>query len=351
MGWEREAIAARPPHHRPDGRFRNPWPEAEGEDEIRGRIREVVWTWITSSLPPDPGAGDLPMAEPDPAHPAAGAGEVRITWVGHATHLIQLPGLNLVTDPMWSARASPVPFLGTKRFVAAAPEVDDLPRLDGVLLSHDHFDHLDRASVVRLRKRFGAELPWYTPLGYGDWFGSVGVENVVEMDWWDEREMVGTGYRIVCTPARHWTRRTLWGTNRRLWSSWAIVPEREGGPRVYFGADSAYASHFRAIGSRLGPFHASILPIGAYDPRWFMKVSHMNPEEAVRAYADLGGEGAFLPSHWGTFRLTFEDPLEPPRRLRQEWSRRGLPSERLHVPRHGGTVTIRRGLDGGRDSP
>lgn len=281
------------------------------------------------------------MVEPDPARPGAEPGEVRVTWVGHATHLIQLPGLNLVTDPMWSSRASPVPFLGTKRFVPAAPPIDDLPRLDGILLSHDHFDHLDRPSVVRLRNRFGPELPWYTPLGYADWFRRLGMRNVVEMDWWDEHELAGTGYRVVCTPARHWTRRTPWGTNRRLWSSWAIVPESEGRPRLYFGGDSAYASHFRAIGSRLGPFHANILPIGAYDPRWFMKFSHMNPEEAVQAWEDLGGEGAFLPSHWGTFRLTFEDPLEPPNRLRGEWSRRGLPADRLHVPRHGGTVAVR----------
>lgn len=302
----------------------------------------MVWTWITSSLPPDPEAGDLPVVEADPAHPAVPSGELRITWVGHATHLVQLPGLNLVTDPMWSDRASPVPFLGTKRFVPAEPQVDDLPPLDGVLLSHDHFDHLDRGSVVRLRNRFGPGLPWYTPLGYGDWFRSVGVRNVIEMDWWDERELAGTGYRIVCTPARHWTRRTPWGTNRRLWASWAMVSEDDVEPSVYFGGDSGYASHFRAIGDRLGPFQANILPIGAYEPRWFMKVSHMNPEEAVRAYTELGGEGIFLPSHWGTFRLTFEDPLEPPDRLRKEWSRRGLPADRLDVPRHGETVTLRR---------
>ena len=170
------------------------------------------------------------------------------------------------------------------------------------------------------------------------------MDRVVEMDWWDERELPGGRYRVVATPARHWTRRTPWGTNRRLWSSWAVVPTQATDLRVYFGGDSAYASVFEEIGARLGPFDASILPIGAYDPRWFMKVSHMNPEEAVRVYRDLGAEGAFLPSHWGTFRLTFEDPLEPPRRLRDEWDRLGLDPARLHVPRHGETVTIRRSV-------
>ena len=172
-------------------------------------------------------------------------------------------------------------------------------------------------------------------------FHALGVHNVTELDWWEERALP-SGYRLVAAPARHWTRRTPWGTNRRLWCSFAIVPSQDAGLRAFFGGDSAYASIFREIGTRLGPFDASILPIGAYEPRWFMGSSHMNPEEAVQAWEDLGGMGAFLPSHWGTFRLTFEDPLEPPERLRQAWASRGLPPDLLHVPRHGGTVTLAR---------
>ena len=247
---------------------------------------------------------------------------------------------------MFAPRASPVPFLGARRFVPPVPDLGALPPVDAILLSHDHFDHLDRPSVVGLRNRFGPDLPWYTPLGYADWLGRRGMRRVHEMDWWDELELPGSRYRLVCTPARHWSRRTPWGTNRRLWSSWAMVPAGEsrvsaGGFRVYFGGDSAYASVFREIGDRLGPFAASILPIGAYEPRWFMRVSHMNPEEAVQVYQDLGGKGIFLPSHWGTFRLTFEDPLEPPERLAEAWSRLDLDPARLRVPRHGETVTLR----------
>lgn len=364
-----------PPHHRPDGRFRSPWPEARDDGAVRRRFHRVVWEWLTTSHPPDPEDDDLPTADPEIASPIPDDGELRITWVGHATHLIQLPGLNLVTDPMWSRRASPIPSTGTARFVPAIPDIDSLPPVHAVLLSHDHFDHLDRPSVVRLRRRFGDALRWFVPLGYRDWFARLGIEEVVELDWWEDAPIPGSGYRVVALPARHWTRRTPWGTNTRLWASWAVVPAGEagagpkgdvsvssdggaarsggrvgdsksadtdagGGFRVYFGGDSAYTSAFGEIGRRLGPFDASILPIGAYEPRWFMKISHMNPEEAVQAYEDLGGKGAFLPSHWGTFRLTFEDPLEPPERLRAEWASRGLDPDRLHVTRHGETVKL-----------
>lgn len=374
-----------PPHHRPDGRFRSPWPEAREDQAVRKRFHRVVWEWLVDSHPPDPDASDLPLADPRIAFPSAERGEVRITWVGHATHLIQLPGLNVLTDPMWSRRASPIPSTGTARFVPAVPAIDSLPPIHAVLLSHDHFDHLDRPTVVRLRQRFGDALRWFVPLGYRDWFARLGLRAVVELDWWQEAKIPDSAYEVVALPARHWTRRTPWGTNARLWCSWAVLPsdqrraipdegpsaspgqgmpapdrgalapgddtggsegdepEPNRGFRVYFGGDSAYASLFGEIGQRLGPFDASILPIGAYEPRWFMKISHMNPEEAVQAYQDLGGQGAFLPSHWGTFRLTFEDPLEPPERLKAAWASRGLDPDLLRVPRHGETVR----LDGG----
>ena len=333
---------SRPAHHGPDGRFRNPWPEAAGDDALRGRIRRVAWEWLTGSHPPDPRPDQLPLAQADLAHPTVGNGELRITWVGHATHIAQLPGLNLVTDPMWSTRASPVQWLGGRRFAPATPPLEELPLFHAVLLTHDHYDHLDRTTVQALHDRHGDDLVWYTPLGYAAWFGRLGITRVVELDWWQEGELPGGRYRLVAAPARHWTRRTPWSANRRLWCSWAVLPVASAGAgfRVYFGGDSGYASVFEEIGRRLGPFDASVLPIGAYDPRWFMSASHMSPEEAVQVYADLGGDGAFLPSHWGTFRLTFEDPLEPPERLRAAWAAWGYDERLLHVPRHGETVRI-----------
>jgi len=327
-------------HHRGDGRFRNPWPEAGSDDAIRKRFRKVAWEWLTTSRAPDPGPGELESVRAEPARPTAREGELRITWVGHSTFLVQLRGLNLLTDPVWSSRVSPVSFLGPRRFVRAIPRLDELPPIHGVLLSHDHYDHLDRGTVQALDRRFGGALQWFTPLGYRDWFGRLGIRSVTELDWWEDAECAEGAFRIVATPARHWTRRTPWGTNCRLWCSWVVLPRDDREPSVYFAGDSGHAPCFSEVGDRLGPFDAALVPIGAYDPRWFMAASHMNPEEAVRTYLDLGGRGVLIPSHWGTFRLTFEPPLEPPARLRDAWSAAALPHGDLVIPRHGETITV-----------
>ena len=297
------------------------------------------------------------MAEPAPARPGAGDGELLVTWVGHSSTLVQLGGLNLLTDPVWSERSSPVGFAGPRRFRPASPPLGELPGVHAVLLSHDHYDHLDRPTVRALHRRHGDALAWYTPLGYRRWFGRLGIERVVELDWWEEAPLPDARFRAVCVPARHWTRRRPLGTNRRLWGGWVVVPAGPGdgeGPaadgaarathpgtgRVYFAGDSGFCSAFAEIGERLGPFDASLLPVGAYEPRWFMGAAHMNPEEAVRAYRDLGGRGALVGIHWGTWRLTFEDPLEPPGRTRAAWAEAGLPGEDLRLPCHGETLRI-----------
>ncbi|HEX8433241.1 MAG TPA: MBL fold metallo-hydrolase, partial [Longimicrobium sp.] len=176
-----------------------------------------------------------------------------------------------------------------------------------------------------------------TPLGYRGWFARRGVRALTELDWWDEAEL-GGGVRVTCTPAQHWTRRAITEFNDRLWASYALrMPDGRG---IYFGGDSGYFAGYGEIARRTGPFDAVLMPVGAYDPRWFMKPAHMNPEEAVRAYADLGGSGAFIPMHWGTFRLTDEDPLEPPVRTRAAWASAALPTGDLHVLRHGETLIV-----------
>jgi N-acyl-phosphatidylethanolamine-hydrolysing phospholipase D len=288
---------------------------------------------------PAPPADAFARAEPRVARPHARAGEVRITWVGHATFLLQLPGCNVLTDPVWSRRASPVPWLGPARLVPPALDFDALPPVDVVLLTHDHYDHLDRPTMVRLRARLGDAVTFVTPLGYRDWLARLGIMRVAELGW-HQHASFANGLRVTALPARHWTRRTPWDTMRRLWASFAL---QLGDWRLYFAGDSGYAPIYADIARCCGPFDAVLMPIGAYEPRWFMQPAHMNPEEAVQAYLDMGARGAFVAMHWGTFRLTDEPPLEPPRRLRAEWAARGLPATALHVPRHGETIQLAAG--------
>ncbi|HEU4560314.1 MAG TPA: MBL fold metallo-hydrolase [Longimicrobium sp.] len=328
--------SSRPPHHGPDGRFRIPWPLEIADQRGRGGILRWQLERLTQKRAPNPRPEQVPVVPHSIAYPRAAEDEIRITWIGHASFLVQAAGLNLLTDPHWSRRASPSQRIGPARFQEPGVPWDALPPIDAVLLSHDHYDHLDEGTVKRLHARFGSGLRWITPLAYREWFSGVGVENVTELDWWDEAE-VG-GIRIACAPAQHWTRRKLREMNDRLWASYALLlPD---GRRIYFGGDSGYFRGYEEIGRRLGPFDVCMLPIGAYDPRWFMAPAHMNPEEAVRAYRDLGGRGAFLAMHWGTFRLTDEDPLEPPVRARAAWQSENLPADDFHILRHGETLLV-----------
>jgi N-acyl-phosphatidylethanolamine-hydrolysing phospholipase D len=302
------------------------------------------WTWerLRHGVPPDPAPERIPRTTPEPAVPRLPAGgmaapELRITWIGHASFLVQLPGINVLTDPVFSDRASPFRRLGPRRFLPPGLALDELPPIDLVLLSHDHYDHLDEPTVTGLRDRFGDDLLWLTPLGYADWFSRRGVGRVVELDWWQEAVVSPEGRpaaRVMALPARHWTRRGMRDTRRRLWCSWSVTSSSW---RVYFGGDSGYGPGFAEIGGREGPFDVVILPIGAYEPRWFMASSHMTPEEAARAAVDVGAE-AVVAGHWGTFRLTDEDPLEPPGRMRSAWATLGLSPSRLHIPSIGETL-------------
>ena len=334
-----EAGREAPAHHAPGGGFRNPWPTAEGMTQ--GSLLKWWWQRLRDGIPPDPEPEEIPHDRPRPARPTAPLGELRATWIGHATFLLQVGGVNLLTDPVFSDRASPVPWAGPRRFLPPGLPLDELPPIDAVLLSHGHYDHLDAPSVRALHERFGDALRWFTPLGYREWFQGLGVENLVELDWGGHADLPGPAghLRLHCLPAQHWTSRTPWDRFERLWASWAVhSPDAF---RLYFGGDSGWFPGYPQIGERVGPFDLLLLPVGAYAPRWFMRPSHMNPEEAVRAYRELGGQGTLAAMHWGTFRLTDEAPLQPPARTRAAWEHAALPLERLWVPAVGQTHVLR----------
>ena len=263
--------------------------------------------------------------------------------------LLQIGGLNVLTDPMWSKRASPLWFIGPKRLTPAALDFDALPPIDIVLQSHNHYDHLDSRTVRRIAKHH-PDATWYAPLGLPPKLRKWGVRKIVERDWWQTAEhgeaaaapegRAARSVTIGCAPAQHFSARGLRDRNKTLWCGWTI---EAGGRRVYFAGDTGLHPEFGDIADRLGPFDLVLLPIGAYEPRWFMGRVHMNPEDAMEAYRALRGPYADVPSptmmgiHWGTFRLTDESAAEPPARIRRLWQEAQLPEEKLWVLKHGET--------------
>jgi N-acyl-phosphatidylethanolamine-hydrolysing phospholipase D len=293
----------------------------------------LKWQWqrIRHGVPAAPDPAQFPVALPEIARPRAAFAECRVTWLGQSGFFVQLGGANLLLDPVLSRRASPFAAFGPARIAAAPLRVEDLPQIDAVVLSHDHYDHLDARTLAALLKRFGAELPFFVPLGYTEWFGALGARNITERDWWQGAQL--NDLALTCLPAQHWTRRGF-TMARRLWGSWLI---RSRDQSLYFCGDSGYCPAFREIRARVGAPDIALLPIGAYEPRWFMKSAHMNPEEAVQTFLDLGAR-EFVAMHWGTFRLTDEPMLEPPVRVRAAWADRHLNFGQLHIPQHGETI-------------
>ncbi len=231
-----------------------------------------------------------------------------VTWIGHATLLVQMAHVTFLTDPIWSDTPSPVSFLGPRRFVAPGVALRDLPRIDFVVVSHNHYDHLDLPTLKALAAR-NPETRFLVPLGNGALLREAGIERVEELDWGDTTRHGGV--TIHCLPARHWSKRGIGDDRKALWSSWAVSgPDR----RVYFAGDSGYSESYARIGAALGPFDLAAVPIGAYEPTAMMQASHMNPEEATRAAVELGARTA-LAMHFGTFDLSDEPVDEPPRRF------------------------------------
>lgn len=237
-------------------------------------------------------------------------GKPTVTWVGHATLLVQIEGITFLTDPTWSNRPSPVPLIGPKRYVAPGIAFEDMPPIDFVLISHNHYDHLDLPTLRDLAKQ-NVDTVFFVPLGNGDLLRGKGISNVRELNWGHTAT-----YRAVtihCLPSQHWSKRSLTDDHKALWASWAVTGEQR---RFYFAGDTGYFSGFEEIGRKLGPFDLAAVPIGAYEPQAMMRESHMNPEEAIRAAEDLNARRA-VAIHFGTFDLSDEPLAEPPKRFRQ----------------------------------
>lgn len=271
---------------------------------------------------------DLDRPPGPPPLPWAGAGALRVTVVNHATVLLQFDGLNLLTDPIWSERASPLSWAGPRRFLPPGLRFEDLPRIDAVLISHDHYDHLDLPSLRRLRE--GHDPLFLVGLGEAATLRAAGIERVVELDWWQSHPL-GNGLHAWGAPAVHWTGRSPWDRNRSLWMSWVI--ETTGGP-VYFSGDTGYGPQFRAVRERFGPVRLALLPIGAYLPRWLTAYQHMDPAESLRAAQELGAARS-IGIHFGTFELADDGQWQAGEDLARALRQAGLPSSAFEVPDFG----------------
>ena len=244
-------------------------------------------------------------------------GEIAITFVNHATFLIQTRAATLLTDPMWSERASPFRRVGPRRVRHPGVAFEDLPRIDVVLLSHNHYDHLDLATLARLRRRFGPTV--LAAAGDGRLLAPLGFPRLHELDWWNEVR-IGAGIKITFVPAQHFSARGLFDRRRSLWGGYVIEAAER---RVYFGGDTGYSTHFADIRARLGAPDVALLGIGAYEPRWFMQPVHMDPAEAVRAHRDLGARTS-IGMHFGTFQLTAEAIDAPQAELKRALADSGI---------------------------
>jgi L-ascorbate metabolism protein UlaG (beta-lactamase superfamily) len=255
--------------------------------------------------------------------PALDGAAAWVTFIGHATFLIQTAAGNILTDPMYSERASPLTWVGPRRVRQPGVRFDDLPPISTVLLSHNHYDHCDLPTLRMLAKRFDPVV--VTPLGNRRLVRSAGIRRVEELDWW-QAATIGA-VPISLTPAHHFSARTPFDKNRALWGGFFLTAHHA---RIFFAGDTAYGDLFSDIRRRLGPIDLALLPIGAYEPRWFMQPVHMNPAEAVQAHLDLDATQS-IAMHFGTFQLTTEGIDEPPRALAEACRARDVPLSRFRI--------------------
>jgi L-ascorbate metabolism protein UlaG (beta-lactamase superfamily) len=259
---------------------------------------------------------------------------VLVTFINHSTFLIQTMGLNILTDPVWSERTSPVGFAGPKRMRPPGIQFEDLPKIDIVLLTHNHYDHLDIRTMKRLAKKFDPVV--YCPLGVGKYLKKKGIENVREMDWWDTLKM-SADLTVMCTPAQHFSGRGMFDRNRTLWCGFAISTQRGS---IYYSGDTGYGDFFSEIAARISPIRLAFIPIGAYKPEWFMAPIHTSPADALRIHNEIVSPVS-IGMHFGTFPLADDGMEEPVNELLKLKEQKGIGKDEFMILQEGEVFGMR----------
>ena len=290
------------------------------------------WRWTRESQKPE--VIEFPLAINNPYYLRKNKSDTTLTWIGHATFLYQINGYNVLTDPHFSRRASPISFMGPERTTPVGLKLSDLPFIDLVVISHNHYDHLDAESIKSLIKKQNINQPiFFVPLKLRQTLINFGAKNVIEHEWWQMSKY--KQLEIYSVPVQHWSKRRFNDTNKTLWCGWVINYQNY---KYFFVGDTGYSRDFENIQKKFGEMNLSCIPIGAYEPRWFMKDSHCNVEEAIQIHKDVKSKKS-IAMHWGTFQLT-DEPMDEPVKILNKLTRKEDLEDKFITLRHGETIKI-----------
>lgn len=332
------SFAADDPRFQPAQQDENGvWLNNSPQDD-HGLASFLKWQWDTAGK--DWQSATLPVINTPAARLQNAKQDSQITWIGHSSFLIQHAGSNILTDPLFSERTSPVQWAGPKRLTPLPFELNTLPPIHAVVISHSHYDHLDRNTVLALQKHSAPRF--YVPMGLAAWFRNEGIKNVVELNWWQHHAQPSPpnnpngDWLFTAVPAQHFSGRTATDRNKTLWAGWVM---QQGKHKIYFAGDTGYSDDFKHIGDYFGGVDLALIPIGAYSPRWFMKPMHINPQEALNIHQDVRAKQS-IGMHWGTFRLTDEPLIEPKQQLQALMANEKSSPTSFHTMQHGQTLGL-----------